>query len=56
MKRKIKIEQSGDFFRRRTFPQIRLKGKWLEACGVPANQHVHVSQIAPGKLLLEVQP
>ncbi len=54
--RRIKVETVGDFFRKRTTPLIRLKGKWLADWGVPSNQHVRVTQVGPGKLLLEVAP
>ena len=36
--RTLKIEIAGDFFRRKTYPKIRLQGKWLAKLGFPARQ------------------
>ena len=33
-KRILKVEEVGDFWRKQTFPRIRLKGKWLEKAGI----------------------
>ncbi len=38
MKRRIKIEERGDYFRKQTIPTVRLKGKWLQAAGMQCQQ------------------
>jgi hypothetical protein len=40
VKRKLKIEERGDYFARKTVPTVRLKGKWLQAAGFPAGRHL----------------
>lgn len=53
MTRSIKIESDGDYFKRKVFPKIRLRGQWLAAAGFPPESRVKVMQIAPGMLLLK---
>ena len=52
----LKVQKVGDFYRRKTHPQIRLEGKWIERAGIPAEAHVVVTSPRPGVLLLEVKP
>jgi hypothetical protein len=51
-KRILKVEEVGDFWRKKTFPRIRLKGKWLAKAGILLNHHVEVESPHPGVLVL----
>ena len=53
-KRILKVEEVGDFWRKRTFPRIRLKGKWLARAGILPNHHVEVDSPFPGVLILHL--
>lgn len=53
--RSLKIEDVGDFFRRKTHPKIRLEGKWLANLGFPAGGRVLVVPTAPGELTLRAE-
>lgn len=55
MTRSIKIETDGDYFKRKVFPKIRLRGKWLAAAGFPPESRVTISALAPGVLMLNAQ-
>lgn len=55
MKRNLKIEERGDPFARKTFPGIRLVGKWLARAGFPPGGRVHVHLLADGIIQIEVQ-
>ena len=50
--RTLKIEEDGDFFRRRTKPKIRLMGRWLEQAGFKPGTRVCVTCMAPGVIEL----
>jgi len=50
--RTLKIEEDGDFFRRRIKPKIRLTGRWLERAGFKPGTHVCVTCLAPGVIEL----
>lgn len=50
--RKIKVETGGDYFRKATFPKIRLQGKWLAGVGFKPSGHVLVRCELPGELRL----
>jgi len=52
--RTLKIEMAGDFFGRKTYPKIRIQGRWLERLGFPAGQRVEVTAIAPGVIRMAV--
>jgi hypothetical protein len=54
MPRTLTIEEIGDFFRKKTIPCIRLRGKWLQAAGFHPNQSVQVTTISPGVIELRV--
>jgi hypothetical protein len=54
--RTIKIETSGDYYRNRTFPKIRLQGKWLESLGFHPSGRVIVRSEMPGELTLKFIP
>jgi len=51
-RRTLKIEATGDFFRRKVKPQIRLVGNWLERAGFKPGHRVEVRLDEPGKLTL----
>ena len=53
-KRTLKIEERGDFYRKRTVPTVRLKGKWLQAAGFPAGRHLELTVISTGVIELRV--
>jgi len=51
--RTLKVELSSDFAKRKTFPKIRLQGKWLEALGFKPNGRVAIVPTVEGELLLK---
>jgi len=51
--RTLKVELAGDMFHGKTFPKIRLQGKWLANVGFKPTGHVTVVVAAPGELLLK---
>ena len=53
-KRILKVEEVGDFWRKRTVPRIRLKGKWLAKAGILPNHHVEIESPHPGVLILQL--
>jgi hypothetical protein len=50
--RTLKIEESGDFWKRRIKPKIRLTGRWLERAGFTPGNHVRVTCLATGVIEL----
>jgi hypothetical protein len=54
--RTLKIELAGDMFRRRTFPKIRLQGRWLERLGFRPNDRVEIVPVAEGIMNLRCVP
>ena len=52
--RTLKIEATGDFWRQRIKPKIRLCGQWLEQAGFKPGQHVRVTLQKPGELTLHL--
>jgi hypothetical protein len=40
--RRLKIEQTGDFFRGKVVPKIRLTGRWLDQAGFKAGDRAQV--------------
>jgi hypothetical protein len=53
--RSLKIENCGDFFRRKTYPKIRLQGQWLAKLGFNPESRVLVVPGQPGEITLRVQ-
>ena len=53
-KRILKVEETGDFWRKKTVPRIRLKGKWLAHAGILPNRYVQVESPYPGVLILQL--
>lgn len=54
--RTLKIEETGDFFRGKVCPKIRLTGKWLERAGFKPGHRVHVELTNEGVLTLRFVP
>jgi hypothetical protein len=50
--RTLKIEETGDFFRRKVAPKIRLSGQWLERAGFKPGHRVQVEPAGKGVLTL----
>jgi hypothetical protein len=50
--RNLAIEQTGDFFRGKVTPKIRLAGRWLERAGFKPGHRVEVRIDEPGILTL----
>jgi hypothetical protein len=50
--RTLKIEETGDFFRRKVRPKIRLTGRWLERAGFKHGHRVNVELTGDGVLTL----
>lgn len=50
--RSLKIEATGDFWRGRIKPRIRIAGQWLERAGFKPGHRVEVRYAAPGTLSL----
>jgi hypothetical protein len=46
--RTIKIELAGDTYYGKTFPKIRLQGKWIEKLGFKPGGRVEIIPYAPG--------
>jgi hypothetical protein len=51
-KRTLRIERTGDFWRGKVTPKIRLTGQWLERAGFKPGHRVEVCMDEPGKLTL----
>ena len=51
--RSLKIEATGDFFRRKVAPKIRLTGRWLERAGFKPGHRVQVELLKTGCLKLQ---
>jgi len=50
--RTLKIEATGDFWRGKVTPKIRLTGQWLEQAGFKPGHRVEVRLDEPGMLTL----
>ena len=50
----LKVVETGDFWRKRTSPQIRLQGQWMLKAGILPNSYVEVTNPRPGVLVLHV--
>jgi hypothetical protein len=53
--RSLKIEIAGDFFRRKTYPKIRLQGQWLAKLGFKPDSRVLVVPLAAGEIVLRAE-
>ena len=50
----LKVSEVGDFWRRKTKPQLRLEGIWLAKAGISANHHVAIDNPHPGILIIRL--
>ena len=50
----LKVGEVGDFWKERTTPRIRLKGRWLAKAGFLPNNYVQVESPTPGVLILQL--
>lgn len=50
--RMLRIEATGDFFRKKITPRIRLNGKWLERAGFKPGNRVAITLEQPGTMTL----
>jgi hypothetical protein len=50
--RSLKIEATGDFWRGRIKPRIRIAGQWLARAGFKPGHRVEVRSPEPGRLSL----
>lgn len=50
--RSLAIEATGDFFRNKITPKIRLSGQWLERAGFRPGHRVQIRMEQPGSLTL----
>jgi hypothetical protein len=50
--RSLKIEATGDFYRKKITPRIRITGKWLERAGFRPGHRVEIRFEQPGTLTL----
>ncbi len=53
--RRLKVEKSGDFYRHKIKPLIRLQGNWLREAGVEVDKYIVVSNPSPGVLIIQVE-
>jgi hypothetical protein len=56
MPRTLKVAPTGDFWKGKAVPQIRLQGKWLEKAGIAPETHVEIENPAPGVLIIRRIP
>jgi hypothetical protein len=54
--RSLKIEETGDFFKGRVKPKIRLVGNWLKHAGFSPGHRVQIIFIRPGVMELRSTP
>ncbi len=54
MTRSLKIEATGDFWRRKIKPRIRLTGYWLERAGLKPGHRVQIRLVEPGILTVSL--
>jgi hypothetical protein len=50
----LKVAEVGNFWRRKTKPQLRLEGIWLAKAGITANHHVCIENPYPGMLVIRL--
>jgi hypothetical protein len=53
--RSLKIEKTGDFFKGKIIPRIRIAGHWLEQAGFKPGHRVEIHFDQPGNLTLRFQ-
>lgn len=53
-RRVLKVQDTGDHYRKEVKPQIRLEGKWLLKAGLVPEDRVEVLNPQPGTLVLRI--
>jgi hypothetical protein len=53
--RVLKVSETGNFYRKHTWPYLRLTGFWLMRAGIYPNMHVCIENPQPGVLVIKVQ-
>jgi hypothetical protein len=53
--RVLKVCETGDFYRKHTWPYLRLMGIWLAKAGIHPNSHVRIDNPRPGVLVIQIQ-
>jgi hypothetical protein len=51
----LKVSEAGDFYRKHTWPYLRLMGLWLFRAGIYPNSHVRIENPHPGVLVIQIQ-
>ena len=50
MGRQLKVQDTGDYYRKEQKPSIRLEGKWLVQAGILGDDVVEVEVISAGEI------
>ena len=50
----LKVSEVGDFYRKHTWPYLRLMGLWLLHAGIHPNSHVRIENPQPGVLVIRL--
>jgi hypothetical protein len=53
--RVLKVCETGNFYRKHTWPYLRLMGFWLMRAGIYPNTHVRIENPRPGVLVIKTQ-
>jgi hypothetical protein len=53
--RVLKVSETGNFYRKHTWPYLRLMGFWLMRAGIYPNTHVRIENPQPGVLIITTQ-
>ena len=51
--RVLKVQDTGDYYKKEVRPAIRLQGKWLLTAGLQPGKQVQVTNPQPGVLILK---
>jgi hypothetical protein len=51
----LKVSEAGNFYRKRTWPYLRLMGLWLLRAGIRPNSHVRIENPQLGVLVIQTQ-
>ena len=52
-RRRLKVREVGDFYRKKTRPELVLSGRWLEEMGIKRETYVEVSSPQPGIVMIQ---
>ena len=50
----LKVSEVGDFYRKHTWPYLRLMGLWLFRAGIHPNSYVRIENPQPGVLVIRL--